>query len=78
MSWEEEAQVVIEGLCQGSPPGPALATQLRLAVTDVLRRHGVRGARVLAKVEGRGVVLDVLLAADTPRVRRVSLGVGFR
>lgn len=71
----EDLEIACMDALRGDPPGPAVASRVQLAVIDVLRRHGHRGARVEVRSDRRGTFVQILLPKPGRRVEEVVLRV---
>jgi len=73
----EDLQIACMDTMRGDPPGPILASRLRLACQLVLSQRGIQGARVQVTSSRRGGTRVALrLPAPGRRVKEVVLTLG--
>ena len=72
-------QDVLEGALTdalgGDPPGPSVARRLERIAREILLRHGLRNARVIATSDVHETVVHVLLPGEGPRVKELRVRV---
>ncbi len=73
---EEELDELLELLCHGEPLSSALARKAEREVRALLLRRGLAAARVAAMIDAGGVVVQVELPREAPRVMRVIVQSG--
>ncbi len=73
---EEELRAAVAVAAMGQPLDGTLERDLGMAARGVLERHGLGGARVEVRREGRGLLIDVIPPPSAPQVRRISLRLG--
>lgn len=57
----------------GDPPGPQVARRLERIAREILLRHGLGAARVVARSDAHETVVHVLLPPAGPQVRELRL-----
>jgi hypothetical protein len=72
----EALQDAVESAVVGELLRPALEGTAKTAALQVLYRHGIRDARVQARLSGTGIAVTVVLPAGPKRVSEVVLRVG--
>jgi hypothetical protein len=75
-TFEDELRSRVEGAFDFSPPGPALAEKLRLAARTACVNHGMMDAKVVVKIAGRSMIVEVIPPPRAPHVSKVVLEIG--
>lgn len=73
---EDELRGAIAAVALGQPVNAALERDVGMAVRSVLARHGLSGAQVSVRREGRTLAIDVIPPPGPPLIQRISLRMG--
>lgn len=73
---EDELRAAIAAVALGQPVNAALERDVGMAARSVLARHGLGGAQVSVRREGRTLAIDVIPPPEPPRIQRISLRMG--
>ena len=73
---KEELQLAIEDAVMGANFDRWLTGKVELAVTTILQRRGLRGARVSVRTKGHGLIVEIQLPPAQARVERIVIQVG--
>ena len=71
----EDLEIACMDAMRGDPWGPAMATRLQRTCIDVLRAHGIDGARVSASSSRHGTEVRILLPSNGDKVNEVLLSI---
>jgi hypothetical protein len=71
----EDLEIACMDAIRGDPYGPTVATRLQRTCIDVLRAHGLAGAKVRTSSDRNGTRVSILLPSKDNTVNEVTLSI---